>query len=212
MYRAKLQLISSNATNAKKEIKAALDIYNKDIKNDKTGTSAVSKRGTTPALFLKANLEYVRENFKKAVKLLNAALSNKTLEESTYMNNMGCINFQSQRYSVSSLYFSRALTLIDTEVNNVSTGINRSEVLYNIGLQMLLCGKDVGTAFQCFHQSSTELHMRPRVWMRMAECCVAENERLLGKETDFMIFFEISVVFRVCQLFLNIQPFTVNGL
>ena len=83
--------LGANATNAKKEIKAALDIYNKDIKNDKTGTSAVSKRGTTPALFLKANLEYVRENFKKAVKLLNAALSNKTLEESTYMNNMGCI-------------------------------------------------------------------------------------------------------------------------
>jgi CCR4-NOT transcription complex subunit 10 len=184
LYRAKLQLIASNSTNAKKEIKAALDIYNKDIKNDKTGTSAVAKLGTTPALFLKANLEYVRENFKKSVKLLNAALSNNALAESSYMNNMGCINFQSQRYSISSLYFARALTLIDDSNNGNGTMINRSEVLYNIGLQMLMCGKDVKTAFECFHRASVDLHMRPRVWIRMAECCVAEHERLLDSEKE----------------------------
>ena len=193
LYRAKLQLITSNSKNAKKEIKAALDIYNKEIKNDKTGTSAVAKKTSTPALCLKANLEYVRENFKKSVKLLNAALSNKTLHASLYMNNMGCVNFQSQRYAVSSMYFSRALALIDgggeqkegkngnggNAMTSSTTCINRCEVLFNIGLQMLMCDRDLETAFQCFHNAAEELHMRPRVWMRMAECCIAQHEKCL---------------------------------
>ncbi len=229
LYRAKLQLMTSNSKNAKKEIKAALDIYNKDIKNDKTGMSAVAKKTSTPALYLKANLEYVRENFKKSVKLLNAALSNKSLHEAMYMNNMGCVNFQSQRYAVSSMYFSRALTLINSSNDSSgskksgggsssggvggggsgsgggssssssgggssssssstgnnktnsppTTSINQCEVLFNIGLQMLMCDNDLETAFQCFHRSAEELHMRPRVWMRMAECCVAQHEKCL---------------------------------
>ena len=179
LYRAKLQLVTSNVKNAKKEIKAALDIYNKDIKHDKTGTSMVAKIVTgAPALYLKANLEYVRENFKKSVKLLNAALSNKSMHQATYMNNMGCINFQSQRYAVASLYFSRALTSIEDDVTGIPS-IHRAEVLYNIGLQMLMCDKDMDTAFQCFHRAALELHMRPRVWMRLAECCVAEHEKRL---------------------------------
>ena len=49
------------------------------------------------------------------------------------------------------------------------------EVIYNTGLQLLLMGRPL-QAFRCFENSSLLFYNRPRVWLRMAECCVAAHK------------------------------------
>lgn len=93
LYKAKLVLLEGNLKTAKKEVKSALEIFQKEIKArssddasapwDKTSTAishpSVSVQNST-ALFLKANLEYLRKNYKKCVKLL-ASCSQEAVDE-----------------------------------------------------------------------------------------------------------------------------------
>lgn len=94
LYRAKFMLLQSNLKAAKKEMKSALETFQKEIKSrdkgddasasaaasavvalesDKT-SSAISHPSlavqNSTALFLKANLEYLKKNYKKCIKLL----------------------------------------------------------------------------------------------------------------------------------------------
>jgi CCR4-NOT transcription complex subunit 10 len=85
LYRAKFMLLQSNLKAAKKEMKSALEIFQKEIKSrddslallsletDKTssgiGHPSLAVQNST-ALFLKANLEYLKKNYKKCIKLL----------------------------------------------------------------------------------------------------------------------------------------------
>lgn len=93
LYKAKLNLLQVNLKTAKKEVKSALEIFQKEIKSrdrsaeessarTTTGANAATEKTSTAighpslavqnstALFLKANLEYLRKNYKKCVKLL----------------------------------------------------------------------------------------------------------------------------------------------
>jgi CCR4-NOT transcription complex subunit 10 len=189
LYRAKLRLIMSNAKDAKKEIKSALEVHEKEVKP--CLTSEDEGQRTAPALFLKANLEYLRGNFKKCVKLLNASMGDGSLGKVMHLNNMACVNFRSHKYAMATMCFAQSLSLMEEpgtssanamgDVSNVS----RCEVLYNVGLQLLASGKELGTALDCFYRSSIHLHMRPRVWIRMAECCIyAHNDRRQAASQD----------------------------
>lgn len=46
------------------------------------------------------------------------------------------------------------------------------EILYNNGVHLLLQG-DYALAFRCFHASSRLFFNRPKLWLRMGECCTA---------------------------------------
>ena len=66
-------------------------------------------------LFLKSNFEYLRQNFRKSIKLLNSAPKpNNVMERgesvsTMYYNNLGCIHCQMHKYNLAALYFRRAL-------------------------------------------------------------------------------------------------------
>lgn len=112
---------------------------------------------------------------------------------------MGCIHFQMGQRKAAQSYFTRALqatskpSKMDPIVLAVRFSLNylvcfffsltRSvsldsqsspyhEVMYNNGLHLLLQGK-YALAFRCFHESSRLLFNRPKLWLRMGECCTA---------------------------------------
>jgi CCR4-NOT transcription complex subunit 10 len=178
LYRAKLKLIVSNSKDAKKEIKSALEVYEKEVKP----CLSSEEQRTAPALFLKANLEYLRGNFRKCVKLLNASMGDGSLGKAMHLNNLACVNFRSQKYALATICFAQSLSLMKEQggtgknATRLVLDISRCEVLYNVGLQLLAAGKELGTALDCFYRSSMHLHMRPRLWIRMSECCIYAHD------------------------------------
>lgn len=220
LAKAKLQLLKENVKQAKKEIKSALEIFQQEIKalapgikgsgsaggagNNsaaQSGTRALtpagwwatagSARNTTP-LFLKANLEYRRGNYKKSMKLLNScSRMGMGMEEALYLNGMGCIHYRLKLYRNSSFYFARALAVGASAMERrVKYGSKSGdfqdwaeherrmpvdflpEVHYNSGV-VLLKSKRPGLAFRCFRRAALHLNHQPRIWLRLAECCIA---------------------------------------
>ncbi len=50
----------------------------------------------------------------------------------------------------------------------------KTEILYNEGLQLLLTGNP-GLAFKCLHEAALSHKNKPKLWLRLAECCVAAH-------------------------------------
>lgn len=54
----------------------------------------------------------------------------------------------------------------------VSLGVShRHEILYNLGIQLLFSGRPV-VAFDCLVEAVQIYHTNPRLWLRLAECCI----------------------------------------
>ncbi len=51
-------------------------------------------------------------------------------------------------------------------------GISRHyELMYNLGIQLLHCGQPQA-AFDCLIQTMNMFQLNPRLWLRLAECCI----------------------------------------
>lgn len=109
---------------------------------------------------------------------------------SVFYNNLGCIHFMMQKPNLASFYFQKALkarplsTSQDTALLGAKVGLNRpgvaaskhwldrrAEMSYNAGLQMLMCDRPV-CAYKCFEQCVSVFRTWPRLWLRIAECCI----------------------------------------
>jgi CCR4-NOT transcription complex subunit 10 len=136
------------------------------------------------ALYLKANFEYLRQNYRKALKLLSSCHSEGsesgsaaggsgglTKQGPMYFNNVGCVHHKMGKYHAALSYFSKALKQM--EGNNAVNGAVAAEVRYNCGVELLLMG-NAEKAFACFQESAALLYSRPLLWLRMAECCIAQ--------------------------------------
>ena len=176
-YRARVHLLQKSIKACKKEIKTIMNVNNMD----------------TEGLFIKSNFEYVRHNERKAVKILNSASKeNQVLKtgecvSAMYFNNLGCLHFQMQKYNLASFYFRRAiaenekaLALIGTADKSnplnsrplCTLSLNcRYHLLYNLGVQMLHDGRPL-VAFECLIESVQVYQSNPRLWLRLAECCI----------------------------------------
>ena len=51
----------------------------------------------------------------------------------------------------------------------------RHELLYNCGIQLLHLGRPLA-AFECLMEAVQVYHSNPRLWLRLAECCIAANK------------------------------------
>jgi hypothetical protein len=51
----------------------------------------------------------------------------------------------------------------------------RYELLYNCGIQLLHVGRPLA-AFECLIEAVQVYHANPRLWLRLAECCIAANK------------------------------------
>lgn len=107
LYKAKLSLMSRSSHRSKREIKSALNACSQN----------------TAGLFLKSNLEYLRQHFRKAIKLLNNSCQRSERDENLpalYFNNMGCIHHCMRRHNAAAFYFQRALLENDALYRKVS--------------------------------------------------------------------------------------------
>lgn len=195
LYRAKFMLLQSNLKTAKKEVKSALEIFQKEIKTYDRGDAAAASSSSlsmesektssaighpclvvqnSTALFLKANLEYLKKNYKKCIKLL-ASCTQEAVSESVLLNNMGCIHYQMGQRKAAQSYFARALQATTKATKMDAVVISSSshhEIMYNNGLHLLLQG-EYALAFRCLHESSRLFFNRPKLWLRLGECCTA---------------------------------------
>eukprot|EP00927_Polykrikos_kofoidii_P054706 TRINITY_DN49091_c0_g1_i1.p1 TRINITY_DN49091_c0_g1~~TRINITY_DN49091_c0_g1_i1.p1 ORF type:complete len:1139 (-),score=196.03 TRINITY_DN49091_c0_g1_i1:147-3563(-) len=55
----------------------------------------------------------------------------------------------------------------------------RAETSYNAGLQLLMCERPVA-AFKCFEQCVPTFRTWPRLWIRLAECCIEIHRQSLS--------------------------------
>jgi len=179
-YKAKQHLLNKSMKSSKREIKCAL------------AASQTSAAGAaSPALYLKSNLEYLRANYRKSIKLLHESWQGGADGEghtALYFNNLGCVHARMGKNRAASFYFLRSLRENnaacvaggpDGKVSLPAYSRNRrSEIQYNLGLQLLLIGQP-RDAFSCFQEAALMYYDSPRLWLRMAECCVAEHVRLL---------------------------------
>ncbi|XP_069814725.1 CCR4-NOT transcription complex subunit 10 isoform X2 [Dendropsophus ebraccatus] len=187
--RAYIQIKSLKA--CKREIKSVMNT---------SGNSA-------PSLFLKSNFEYLRGNYRKAVKLLNSSNISehpgfmKTGEcvRCMFWNNLGCIHFAMGKHNLGLFYFKKAIQENDNACAQLSLTLDqgkkfsgrpmctlltnkRYELLYNCGIQLLHIGRPLA-AFECLIEAVQVYHSNPRLWLRLAECCIAANKGTPEQET-----------------------------
>ncbi|XP_015416746.1 PREDICTED: CCR4-NOT transcription complex subunit 10 isoform X4 [Myotis davidii] len=188
--RAYIQMKSLKA--CKREIKSVMNT---------AGNSA-------PSLFLKSNFEYLRGNYRKAVKLLNSSniaehpgfLKTGECLRCMFWNNLGCIHFAMSKHNLGIFYFKKALQENDNVCAQLSAGSTdpgkkfsgrpmctlltnkRYELLYNCGIQLLHIGRPLA-AFECLIEAVQVYHANPRLWLRLAECCIAANKGTSEQET-----------------------------
>ncbi|XP_034029637.1 CCR4-NOT transcription complex subunit 10 isoform X2 [Thalassophryne amazonica] len=181
--RAYIQMKSSKA--CKREIKSVMNT---------TGNSA-------PSLFLKSNFEYLRGNYRKAVKLLNSTniaehpgpIKTGECVRCMFWNNLGCIHFAMGKHNLGIFYFKKALQENDHTCAQLGDGgtlqlkrfagipmcallaNKRHELLYNCGIQLLHIGRPLA-AFECLMEAVQVYHSNPRLWLRLAECCISANK------------------------------------
>ncbi|XP_078253755.1 CCR4-NOT transcription complex subunit 10 [Rhinoraja longicauda] len=163
---------------------------------------------SAPSLFLKSNFEYLRGNYRKAVKLLNSAnitdhpgfLSTGECIRCMFWNNLGCIHFAMGKHNLGIFYFKKALqendvacvplTGTSTDQGKKFSGRpmsslltnKRYELLHNCGIQLLHIGRPLA-AFECLMEAVQVYHSNPRLWLRLAECCIAANKGPSEQET-----------------------------
>ncbi|XP_034259917.1 CCR4-NOT transcription complex subunit 10 isoform X2 [Pantherophis guttatus] len=188
--RAYIQMKSLKA--CKREIKSVMNT---------AGNSA-------PSLFLKSNFEYLRGNYRKAVKLLNSSniaehpgfMKTGECLRCMFWNNLGCIHFAMGKHNLGIFYFKKALQENDNACAQLGTDgtdpgkkfsgrpmctlltNKRYELLYNCGIQLLHIGRPLA-AFECLIEAVQVYHSNPRLWLRIAECCIAANKGSLEQET-----------------------------
>ncbi|XP_074644755.1 CCR4-NOT transcription complex subunit 10-like [Tubulanus polymorphus] len=150
--------------------------------------------GVSPQLvFLKSNFEYLRGNYRKAIKVLNTAIQAKGPMENPetlnvmYFNNMACIHFHMCKHHLGTFYLRKALAENEAVTRDLrkavlskslsgrpvhSLGISKYyELLYNMGIQLLHCGKPLA-AFDCLIEVIQVFPSNARLWLRLAECCI----------------------------------------
>ncbi|XP_032766890.1 CCR4-NOT transcription complex subunit 10 isoform X4 [Rattus rattus] len=163
---------------------------------------------SAPSLFLKSNFEYLRGNYRKAVKLLNSSniaehpgfMKTGECLRCMFWNNLGCIHFAMSKHNLGIFYFKKALQENDNVCAQLSAGNTdpgkkfsgrpmctllankRYELLYNCGIQLLHVGRPLA-AFECLIEAVQVYHANPRLWLRLAECCIAANKGTSEQET-----------------------------
>jgi len=169
LYKAKLALMARSSKSSKREIKTTLNACAQN----------------TTGLFLKCNLEWQRQNYRKAIKLLNNSCQTTEREKNVsalYFNNMGCIHHCMRRHQAAAFYFTRALQENDTLYGDAKEGHSlptfscdrRCELEYNRGLQYLFLGRPEA-AFTSLMVALDLLHSQPRLWLRLGEACVGAH-------------------------------------
>ncbi|XP_019883613.2 CCR4-NOT transcription complex subunit 10 isoform X3 [Camponotus floridanus] len=189
--------------------KARIYLLTHQLKLCKKEWKTIVSLGTlanTSTIFLKANLEYLRGNYKKAMRLLNSAtienLDFKLCGESSavlYYNNIACLYLAMGKPNLACFYLKKALHENKLAVESVQVkdtdplfsqplytlgGNKHYELMYSLGVSLLHTGQ-ASKAFDCFTEAAQRLHNNSKLWLRMAECCIYNHK--YSNQVDFNI-------------------------
>lgn len=168
----------------------------REIKNLMSSGSGIQN---ISAFFLKSQLEYQRGNYRKALKLLHSAtmpndMSKYFLETGDslpvlFYNNVGCIHFYMGKPHLGKFYTKKAIEEFENHVravsdqNKLSDSVlnsrplhllsltTRHQLFYNLGVQCMQ-GQNFHEAFKYFIEVLRLYYSNPRLWLRLAECCI----------------------------------------
>lgn len=186
-FKAQIHLLNRNVKACKKELKSYTSM---------AGNSACAQ-------YLKAHVEYLRQNYRKALKVLGSAPKNPIGPDtgeclsSYFFNDLGCVHYTLGKYSLAAHYFRKALEENDAALNGFPPldkatplsgrplgvlGVNcRHILLYNLGLQQLYAGHPAA-AFDSLLEVVQVYHTNPQLWLRLAEACIAAQAKGVEEE------------------------------
>ncbi|GFT71808.1 CCR4-NOT transcription complex subunit 10 [Nephila pilipes] len=192
-FKRKLQLYKAKCYAMMKTSKAC----KREIKNLMSSGSTVQN---IPAFYLKSQLEYQRGNYRKALKLLNSVTLPDDISKyfretgdclpAIFYNNVGCIHFYMGKPNLGHFYTKKALTEFEIEILKMCDSSDNKlsslplhllsisiphQLMYNIGIQYLQA-KKFHKAFTFFVEVVKSYHSNPRLWLRIAECCIHINK------------------------------------
>ncbi|XP_024526215.1 CCR4-NOT transcription complex subunit 10 isoform X1 [Selaginella moellendorffii] len=172
LYRVRFLLLTHCLKTVKREVKSALNLSKDNI----------------TALLLKAQLEYLRGNYRKAMKLLTTCIARaENAVVPMILSNLGCVYHYLRKDQTAALFFAKALQRYSSmskerplKLTTFSQDKSLS-VYYNCGVVQLLSGNPV-MASRLLQESYSMFYTRPLFWLRLAECCISALEK--GLLTD----------------------------
>ncbi|TRY63383.1 hypothetical protein TCAL_11712 [Tigriopus californicus] len=158
---------------------------NKTFKRDLKPNCIESGPNADSFEFLRANIEYLRGNQRKAQKLLSNIESKGPLSPRllpVFQNNMGCVYLMNGNPCSAALAFRNAYTTLTNDLPQIEKEFphdsllvdKRLEILYNWGLSCLFRG-DYGRAMSSFKATAPVMDKSPHYHLRVAECIIAAN-------------------------------------
>ena len=88
-------------------------------------------------IYLKSNFEYLRGNYRKAMKMLGSAPSSQVFTDAgeclpvMYNNNLGCVHFHLRKHHLGAFYFRKALQENENALRDIKRGAEHSKKLYH---------------------------------------------------------------------------------
>lgn len=210
LYKSSIRVLENNIKQSRKEVKSALEIFQHELKkavseiglNLGFGLSSQTEAAknqdianstfNTTALCLKANLEYLKNNHRKSIKLLQSSLR-LCLDRYVFFNNMACIHHSLKQTQTALLYLSRASEACHAEQQNVATRGVMTSLWFNLGLQFL-SAEQPQAAFKCLKKASVTMLNQPKVWLCLSQCVsmavgamISETQQTLVSTLDTVV-------------------------
>eukprot|EP00127_Corallochytrium_limacisporum_P002706 Clim_evm15s136 gene=Clim_evmTU15s136 len=173
--RARLCLMNRNLKQCKRELKAAIQ----------------ASKDSPGALFFKSQLEFLRGNMRKSLKLLN--ICPKTNPDGTvdhyaarnFYSNMASVYHKMGKHGMAALCVKKAVNhnneLLLQSSGMAEEGEMNAILAYKSGLEYLHL-KRFEDAYESFDGIRDAYCFSPHLWIRLAECCVSYQLSIRGKE------------------------------
>ncbi|UYV63583.1 CNOT10 [Cordylochernes scorpioides] len=182
-YKARCYLLLKSTKACKREVK--------QLANQGEGSSGV---------YIRSQLDYLRGNYRKALKVLNTSISNTNQQQMRekfeetgdmytvlYLMNLANIHFKMDKPYLACLYNHKAHTEHLILMEKLKKEDKNSLVLWthNVSLQykikynsaiFFLHTKRPVEAFDWFLHASHFFHTNPRVWLHLAESCIYKHQ------------------------------------
>lgn len=165
----------------------------KAFKKDLKLTTDLSPKNQVTYEFLRANMEFVKGNVKKAAKLLSMGVAqvggngNQANFDGSYVNtinaffqnNHGCNYLLSKKPNLGVLFCHNAFNLHKETLSKLSPAtpklllkVKTNEMIYNTGV-CLLHTRSPKMALETFCNAAEAFETSPNFWLRLAECCIS---------------------------------------
>ncbi|XP_050428026.1 CCR4-NOT transcription complex subunit 10 isoform X2 [Adelges cooleyi] len=167
----------------------------------------IKEKQDSVTLFLLGKLEYLRGNHKEALDILKEVPLTDNFKETgecphvLIKNNVACLYHNTKKPTIAYMSMFKAIDSHQKNIENVTKPIQgegvlsgqplhvigasiKTELMFNLGISLLHAHKPE-EAFDCLIEAVQTYHMNPRLWLRLAECCVMAHKSSNDRDFDF---------------------------